>query len=222
MNSYYNFSKILGLFSWFVIIPGIISFVSLPYIFEASNFIQQQISVIYNRNGILDQVSINPSLNIKLSLPSQSTLKSGSEDYRAFVLDTYFAKYNSPLVGSGKSFVNACNKYGAPYDCTTLAGIAFVETRLCTLALSAKQRNCWGFGGSGSNRITFKSFDEAIDLITNRLVNSYGNNYILNPEKMQSTYCGPQCTSWAKGVNNARAEIIKTASELNLPPMRLP
>jgi hypothetical protein len=139
-------------------------------------------------------------------------------DFRALVLDKYFEKYNSPLFGYGKYFVNACDKYGTPYDCTFLPAIAYVETKLCTKALSSYQYNCWGWGGSGENRIIFNNFPEAIDTITKGMVKGYGVNNLNNPYRLVRNYCGPNCNPyWASSVEREQKAISQIAKDLGLP-----
>ncbi|MEI7579737.1 MAG: hypothetical protein WCJ58_06955 [bacterium] len=154
----------------------------------------------------------NNSLN-QLNL----SLTVNNKDYRAVVLDAYFEKYNSPLSGYGQVFVDACDKYQAPHDCTTIPAIGFVETRLCTLAASLKEKNCWGYGGSPPNRILFDKFEDAIDLITKRLVSGYGPSYMTDPVSMQHIYCGPNCNSWGSGVQQQRDAINKLSQDLGYP-----
>lgn len=155
-----------------------------------------------------------------LFLKQNASLNAGYTDYRALVLDKYFEKYNSPLFGYGKYFVAACDKYGTPYDCTFLSAIAYVETKLCTKALSAVQYNCWGWGGSGSNRIIFKNFPEAIDRITRGMASGYGIANLNNPYRLVGTYCGPNCNPyWASSVEREQKAIDKIARDLGLPPL---
>jgi hypothetical protein len=139
-------------------------------------------------------------------------------DYRAIVLNEFFRRNGSPLQGFGADFVAACDKYGAPFDCTTLPAIGYVETRLCNVPQSAHiQKNCWGWGGSGKNRITFKSYTEAINVITEKLVNAYGVKYMLDPKLMQKTYCGQHCNTWGGSVQSIRYEIDNLAKQMGYP-----
>lgn len=161
--------------------------------------------------------SLFPNQEIRL-IKQSPYLNLEYRDYRAFVLDKYFAIYNSPLMGYGSQFVTACDKFKAPKDCTLVASIAFVETKLCTQGLSLAQYNCWGWGGSNENRIWFKSFPDAIDTVTSKLVSGYAG-VINNPEAMQSTYCGPHCGSWGSSVTRERNRINNLAKNFNLPPL---
>ena len=140
-------------------------------------------------------------------------------DYRVKVLDEYFARNKSPLQGKGIDFIRACEKYGAPSDCTLLPAIGYIETRLCTLALSEKQNNCWGWGGAGSNRVIFPDLETAIDFITKRLMEIpfYKTEFFQDPVKGQYFYCGLHCDMWGTYVQNARLDINNLSIEMGYP-----
>lgn len=146
------------------------------------------------------------------SLPRDSV---GLIDVRAFVLDQYFAANQSPLYGTGRVFVDACNRYGAPRDCVVVAAIARAETDLCKYYTSASYYNCWGFGGGGANRIRFNSWEESIDRVTRVLVQRYGIESMNDPSLMEKVFCGsePGCTGWGNRVKyhmNAISEFPRT------------
>jgi hypothetical protein len=143
----------------------------------------------------------SPSLALRLDQQVELT------DIRAIMLDRFFASKGSPLAGHGSTFIKYCVEYGAPSDCTTIPAIAFAETDYCKAPWSLEMHNCWGFGGAGSNRIKFSSFDAAIKLITDRLVNQYGNWFLQNPRQGAETYCGANCPNWSGAVEFARYEI---------------
>ena len=137
-------------------------------------------------------------------------------DFRIKVLDTYFERNNSPLQGQGKTFLKACEKYNAPYDCTLLPGIAYIETRLCTLAASDRQKNCWGWGGAGENRVVYKDYETAIDDITKKVMTIpfYGEKFFIDARVAQFYYCGAHCDKWGTYVNRSREDINKLSVEL--------
>ena len=180
-------------------------------------------NLLLNKAGfnVLGESTDNHYINNQTGNIIQSSfLTAGYKDYRAFVLDKYFEKYGSPLKGYGSDFITACDKYGLSEDCTVIPAIAFVETGLCTLGISAKQFNCWGFGGSDTNRIIYKNFSESIDTVTRRLAVGYSTS-LFDPAIMSHDYCGPDCNKWAKGVNDQRVAIKKMAyNDYNLPPFK--
>lgn len=142
----------------------------------------------------------------------------GFTDPRAYVLDQYFKANNSPLYGTGRLFVEACDRHGAPRDCTTVAAIARAETDLCKYGISATYYNCWGFGGGGKYRMKFNSWEESIDLVTSRLVHNYGESYMIDPSKMERTFCGWEagCTNWGKRVKFFINEISQYALKVGM------
>lgn len=148
----------------------------------------------------------------------QSSFSATTDDIdpRAYVLNQYFKKHESPLQGTGEIFVEACERYGAPADCTTVAAIAKAETDLCNYYNSADYYNCWGFGGGGANRMYFNSWEESIDLVTDRLVNSYGNEYMIDPRRMERVFCGwePGCTGWGNRVLYFMRDISNYSKDL--------
>lgn len=137
-------------------------------------------------------------------------------DFRIKVLDTYFERGKSPLQGYGKDFLKACEKYGAPYDCTLLPAIGYIETRNCTLAASDRQKNCWGWGGAGENRVIFKDYPTAIDHVTQKLMTIpfYKTEFFNDPVYAQYYYCGQHCDKWGTYVQQARQDINNLSVEL--------
>ncbi len=152
-------------------------------------------------------INLNQSQPVLGDSTSVTKLDATNYNYRARVLDLYFKKNNSPLYGHGQDFVDACRKYNTPEDCTLLPAIARVETDLCKTDVSAKQFNCWGYGGSGPNRIIYKSFPQAIDSITGRLMSGYGERFFLDPEAGELFYCGSHCVTWGDKVKKVQKEI---------------
>jgi len=138
------------------------------------------------------------------------------EDERAFILDEYFNANGSPLYGTGKYFVAACDKYGAPRDCITAAAIARAETDLCKYHNSATYFNCWGYGGGGSDRIYFQSFEQSIDTVTKSLAQGYGYEYMVDPTLMERRFCGiePGCTGWGNRVKYHMNQISEFAKQI--------
>lgn len=137
-------------------------------------------------------------------------------DFRVKVFDTYFERGKSPLQGYGKDFLKACEKYGAPYDCTLLPAIGYIETRNCTLAASDRQKNCWGWGGAGENRVVFPNYPTAIDHVTQKLMSIpfYKTAFFNDPVYAQYYYCGQHCDKWGTYVQQARQDINNLSVEL--------
>jgi len=181
---------------------------------------QLQLFFLHATGYSSELVQLSPAIYTPAQAPvlGLSTINSEIEflDERAYVLDQYFRADNSPLFGTGKLFVAACDRYGAPRDCTTVAAIARAETDLCKYYNSAEYHNCWGFGGGGTDRIKFDSWEESIDLVTSRLVNTYGVKYMIDPSLMEKVFCGsePGCTDWGTRIKFYMNEISEYAREL--------
>jgi hypothetical protein len=126
---------------------------------------------------------------------------------QGFLFDKYFEMHNSPLQGYGQNFVEACHKYSTPSDCTLLLAIAKVETDLCKTDISAQQYNCWGWGGSGRNRVIFDSFPEAIDIITGKVKQGYGDRFFEDANNGALRYCGSHCTNYGNYVESEKHRI---------------
>lgn len=141
---------------------------------------------------------------------------SSGADIRTIVLDEYFRRADSPLYGYGDVFVKACVEFGAPEDCITVAAIARNESDLCKYSISADMYNCWGFGGGGTYRRTFSSFQEGIYTVTDVLVNQYGEEYIIDPRLMEETFCGdePGCADWGSDILYFMDEINNLSIQL--------
>jgi hypothetical protein len=138
---------------------------------------------------------------------NKSNINLNSKSYQAYVLDIYFANHKSPLYGYGQNFVDACRKFGAPGDCTLLPAIAKVETDLCKTGISEQQHNCWGYGGSGTNRILYDNFPEAIDKVTGRIMEGYGRGFFEDANHGALSYCGGHCVNYGNNVEYEKNQI---------------
>lgn len=128
--------------------------------------------------------------------PAPAQVSAQFTSFQGYLFDEYLEAQNSPLAGHGEDFVQACADYETPKDCTLLIAISRIETGYCTTDISAQQFNCWGFGGSGPNRILYSSFEESIDEITRRLMEGYGTRFFENPNNGALFYCGRHCVKW--------------------------
>lgn len=139
-------------------------------------------------------------------------------DKRAYVFDQYFLANNSPLYGLGSYFVQKCDEYGSPKDCITIVAIARNESNLCKYSSSAEMHNCWGFGGGGSYRIKFNSFEESIDRVSRVLMQGYGAQYMIDPTLMEGTFCGPQdeCKNWGRSIKFFMRQIEQFSISLGV------
>lgn len=153
--------------------------------------------------GLQDQSALIKSNDFEVSSQANNI------DKRIYVLDEYFKMRNSPLYGYAKTFVEACDRYGAPKDCLVVPAIARHETDLCKYYMSAEMKNCMGWGGGGEYRMTFNSFEEHINIAYDVLVNQYGLEFMRDPSLMDDTFCGPEagCKGWGYRVKVLEQEI---------------
>ncbi|MCA9380469.1 hypothetical protein KC675_04795 [Candidatus Dojkabacteria bacterium] len=160
--------------------------------------------------------SIKINKTFSQSQPEGKVIVNNDYDFRVKVFDTYFQRGKSPLEGYGKDFLKACEKYGAPEDCTLLPAIGYIETRNCTLAASDRQKNCWGWGGAGENRVVFPDYSTAIDQVTQKLMTIpfYKTEFFNDPVYAQYYYCGQHCDKWGTYVQQARQDINNLSVEL--------
>lgn len=182
------------------------------------------INTNYNKSSIsvlgLEVFNANPNIEKRtfqrITRKERFVINAITVDFRAIVFEEYLRRNNSPLVGLGEVFAESCIKYDAPKDCTVVLAIAAAETHLCKYPPSQKQKNCWGFGGSGANRYIFNNYEEGIDLVTRRLVYSYGHEYMIDPNKMEMVFCGnrPSCAVWGERVVFFMNQINNLAIEL--------
>jgi hypothetical protein len=211
----------LKMFNWKNLLVNLIFIFILPIlptvvIFKAVLDYKPELEETIRVEGEQRVKAISTEIEINTITKEGMSFNAEYQDYRAYVLDKYFAINHSPLSGYGNAFIAACDKYNAPQDCTLIPAIAYVETGLCTLGISQAQFNCWGWGGSGPNRILFKDYNEAIDTITKGMVDGYGT-YMTKPDRIVNTYCGPHCVNWAKGVTQERNKLNRMSKELYLP-----
>ncbi len=155
------------------------------------------------KNNLVDKLENQELLTIFDYSNYISISKMTLIDKRAWVLDQYFKSWDSPLYGYGKNFVEACDKYGSPRDCVTVAAIAANETHLCKYYMSWEMKNCWGYGGGGIHRWRFNSIEDAIDTVTMLITKKYGIQFMNNPSIYELTFCGtsePECWGWGRSI----------------------
>ena len=79
-------------------------------------------------------------------------------------IDAYYAKYNLPLEGYGKNFVESARQYGI--DWRLIAAISFIESTGGKHACKGATYSAFGWG---SCKIDFDSYEQAIDVVSKNL-----------------------------------------------------
>lgn len=97
-----------------------------------------------------------------------SLLIQRGSDHRAEILQKYLEHYNSPLAPYAQVFVSQADLYNI--DWKFVAAISGVES---TFGKAVPCTNAWGWGIYGSQTYCFKSYDEAIRIISRDLRQKY-------------------------------------------------
>ena len=132
-------------------------------------------------------------------------------DSRVVLVERFLAKYASPMVGSGKTFVAAADQYRL--DWRLLPAIAFQESNLGK-RIPKGSHNPFGwaiFTGENSG-IYFDSWEAAIETVAKGLRNDYLNYGLTEPETIAVKYTEKANPSWVFAVKTAMEEI---AGDLN-------
>lgn len=136
------------------------------------------------------------------SEPIQSMKIEGKEmDVRAIILRDYLATHNSPLQHNAQDFIDAADIYGV--DWKLVPAISGVESTFGKHIPGGY--NGWGWGVYGDQAIYFKSWREAIFIITKGLKNGYINKGLVTPTQMNRIYASSP--HWGRNVNFFLSEI---------------
>ena len=134
------------------------------------------------------------------AIPEQTiatTYVSQESEARIEVLTQFFKRYNSPLQTHVKTIIETADKYSI--DWRLIPAIAMQESTLCQ-KIPKNSFNCWGFGIYGGKVTRFKDYDEAIEIVTKTLANTYKAQGLTEPHEIVTKYT-PGSTSWAKNVS---------------------
>lgn len=128
----------------------------------------------------------------------------GSGEARAEIIRQYLKSNNSPLLPHADLLVQTADKYNLDYRLIT--AIAQQESGLCKV-IPPGTFNCWGWGITGRNTISFKSYQDGIEKVSKGLRENYiDKGYVSIPEIM-SKYTPSSEGSWANGVNSAMTNL---------------
>jgi hypothetical protein len=215
---------LLNNITFILILSFLFALVAILVVIEYKNFVKSDkiTNIISDQYVDNNSQKVSPRIFNLIEYKDQNfSYEIDRTDFRAIVFDYYFDLNNSPLKGFGRIFVEKCEKYNAPQDCTILIAIAKVETDLCKYLPSQEQKNCWGFGGAGSNRYIFSTYTDAIDLINSRLVNGYGKYNMTHPNNMEVIYCGNDttCLTWGERVQEAMDELNNLSVSMGYMPL---
>lgn len=133
---------------------------------------------------------------------AQATLS--FRDIRTDLLENFFKKYKSPMVGLGPDIIKAADKYQIPFG--YLPAIGACEGGLGS-KIPLNSFNTWGWGIYGGKITAFNSWQEAIETVTKGLKTNYFSKGLDTPEKIMPIYTPPSQGSWAFCVNKYLAEL---------------
>lgn len=182
-----NLRKTLFLFSYLSAIPIFLIFLVLF-----------SLSVKYQSNGYISRQAHQPKYQ---ALPGESTNSSvvvETTDARVKALESFFARYNSPLQGHAQTIVDEADKNKLDYR--LLPGIAMQESTLCKKIIKDSY-NCWGFGIYGKKVTRFDSYDQAIAVISSTLAKKYIQQGFTNPDEIVQKYTPSDTGRWPTVVN---------------------
>ncbi|MBI4100002.1 hypothetical protein HY440_03270 [Candidatus Microgenomates bacterium] len=120
------------------------------------------------------------------------------------LVENFFKKYQSPMVGLGSDIVTAARKYQIPFG--LLPAIGQCEGNLGKV-IPNDSYNTWGYGIYGQTITKFASWQEAIDTVSKSMRRDYFDYGLTTPEKMMGKYAPPSDGSWAFCVNRFLAEL---------------
>ncbi len=152
--------------------------------------------------------SATSGIKVYASLPSEFPKisdKITAIDARSVLINKYFEKYNSPLVGHEDYLVTKADEYGLDYR--LIPAIAQQESNLCKV-IPQGTYNCWGWGIHSKGTLGFSSYEEAIDAVMTGIKNEYIDKGLTTPDMIWTKYTpNSPDGAWAKGVNQFMAEM---------------
>ena len=177
----------------------------LPITWFGSTFIVLLITLF---TLFLSFTNIKPHVTDKYSIFSAkplvlgaSTFSLDSVDARSAMLDNVFEKFNCPLLGMGRVFVEEADKNNIPFWLT--ASVAFQESS-CGKNTPTKDGvesyNAWGWGVYGENVRMFDNWEQGISTVTEYLNNRFYKQGIIEPCEIMKIYTPASDGSWCSGV----------------------
>lgn len=140
-----------------------------------------------------------------ISLPSALSGQIIVSDARALLLDSFYKRYRSPMVGLGKDLVAAADKYGIPFSFVTAVGQCEGASGK---TMPANSFNTWGYGIYGGKVKQFENWQAGIEAVTKDLALNYFKRGLNTPEEIMARYA-PSSTPgyWVSCVNQYLTEL---------------
>lgn len=156
------------------------------------------LSIKYEGNGYISRQAHKPQFQALPTDNDTSSIDVQSVDGRVKALETFFAKYNSPLMGHAKYIVDEADSHNIDYR--LIPAIAMQESTLCKRVIK-DSHNCWGFGIYGGKVTRFASYDEAISKVTSTLAKKYVQKGYVSPEEIVQKYTPGDTGRWPEVVS---------------------
>ena len=156
------------------------------------------LAIKYEGNGYVSRQAHKPQFQALPTDNDTSSVELESEDGRVKALETFFAKYNSPLMAHGKFIVEEADTHNIDYR--LIPAIAMQESTLCKKIIK-DSHNCWGFGIYGGKVTRFASFDEAISKVTSTLSKKYVQKGYVSPSEIVQKYTPGDTGRWPQVVS---------------------
>ncbi len=165
--------------------------------------------ILFTAGGTIEPTIFVPAKNLSPHLLAAKPLEGLvvsqdlkiNEDRRADKVAALLAKYNSPMIGSAKKFVEEADEHGL--DWRLLVSIAGMESCFGKYVLP-NSYNPFGWGGG---YMYFKSWDEIIATVSEELGTKWSKWTGLGLEQMAPTYCPPNWRNWVVGVRKFMNEL---------------
>jgi hypothetical protein len=135
---------------------------------------------------------------------SQTSIEIIASDARATVVNDFFRRYKSPMLGLGNVIVETADTYALPFG--LLPAIAQCEGNLGKV-MPENSFNTWGWAIYGDKVTRFTSWKDGIEKVSRGLRNNYFNKGLDTPEKIMRKYTPSSNGSWAFCVSQFLAEL---------------
>lgn len=112
------------------------------------------------------------SENITTEAPVITTQEAEDRKARAEKIDAFFASRNAPLEGYGMKFVEEADKHDI--DWRLLAAISVIESNAGKQACKKVENSVLGYG---SCKMSFKSIDESIEIVSMKISGNTSSYY---------------------------------------------
>jgi len=127
-----------------------------------------------------------------------------ADDARLKIIESYLARYKSPLLPYAGLIIELSDNYG--FDYRWIVAIAQQESNLCK-KIPKDSHNCWGYGVHSKGTLRFENYDLALRSFASYLKTQYFDKGYNTIELIMNKYCPHSNGSWAYGIKQFFNEI---------------